>query len=450
MRDIKSQLVPILFIVLLLSACAPAGGDLGYNGRSAWRDVKPLGMVMVKKGSCLMGADNDSLIGETNQAMEISVESLWMDETEVTNHMYAQFVNWVRDSIFREELGEEYLEKDRMGNYRRPIPWRKKDMMEPLMEKYYRNDPVSGKLILRGEMLSYVYKWFDRDAAALMANQTDPRKRVLNTDIKVPDRVVFYDKDTVILNDEGIYEQQTIRVPVIDESSFIHMRIVNVYPDTTVWVNDFPLSKNTTLLQTYYSHPAYKQHPVVGITWEQATAYCNWRTDRLDKNSKSWLQFAPFRLPTEAEWEFAAKSRKTTTGKFPWHTNDLTDSKDCYFANFQPGQGNYTEDGNLTPAKVKSYKSNEIGLFDMSGNVAEWTSTAYTSSGNIGESTFNPERELNALTTDPYYLKRKVVRGGSFKDATSLIRAEIRTGEYQNQPRAFIGFRCVRTKIGDN
>lgn len=97
MRDIKSQLVPILFIVLLISACAPAGGDLGYNGRSAWRDVKPLGMVMVKKGSCLMGADNDSLIGETNQAMEISVESFWMDETEVTNHMYAQFVNWVRD-----------------------------------------------------------------------------------------------------------------------------------------------------------------------------------------------------------------------------------------------------------------------------------------------------------------------------------------------------------------
>ncbi|MGL5772136.1 MAG: SUMF1/EgtB/PvdO family nonheme iron enzyme, partial [Bacteroidales bacterium] len=359
-------------------------------------------------------------------------------------------INWVRDSVFREELGEEFLEKDRLGNYRRSIPWRKKDMMEPLMEKYYRTDPISGKLILRGDMLNYVYRWFDRDAAALMGNQINPQKRVLNTDIIVPDKVVFYDKDTVILNDEGVYVQQTIRVPVIDESSFVHMRIVNVYPDTTVWVNDFPHSKNTTLLQTYFTHPAYQQHPVVGVTWEQAAAYCNWRTDRLEKGSKMWLLYAPYRLPTEAEWEFAAKSRKNTTSKFSWHTNDLTDSKSCFYANFQPGEGNYTGDANLTPARVRSYKPNEIGLFEMTGNVAEWTSTAYTSTGNIGESTINPERELNALTTDPYYLKRKVVRGGSFKDATSLIRPEVRTGEYQNQPRAFIGFRCVRTRIGDN
>ncbi|MGL5788090.1 MAG: SUMF1/EgtB/PvdO family nonheme iron enzyme [Bacteroidales bacterium] len=440
----------LLTALVMLQACAPAGGDLGRTARSSWRDVKPLGMVLVKRGSCMMGSDNDSIIGETNAPKEVSVESFWMDESEVTNHMYHQFVNWVRDSIFREELGEEYLEKDRMGNYRRPIPWRKADMMEPIYEKYYKRDPMTGTLMLRGELINYTYRWYDRDAAALMANQISPRKRVLNTDITVPDRVIFYEKDTVVMDDEGQWIQQSIRVPVIDESSFIHMRIVNVYPDTTVWVNDYPNAKNTTLMQTYFSHPAYQNHPVVGVTWEQATAYCNWRTDRTEKTSRVWMQYTPYRLPTEAEWVFAASGRKTVKTKFPWHSDELRDGKECFYANFQPGPGNYTEDGYLTPSQRGAYKANELGLHDMPGNVSEWTSTAYTASGDIGESNFNPQREFNALTSDPYYLKRKVVRGGSFKDATNFMRIEVRQGEYQNQPRSFIGFRCVRTKLGEN
>ena len=177
--------------------------------------------------------------------------------------------------------------------------------------------------------------------------------------------------------------------------------------------------------------PGYEAHPAIYVTWYGAQRYCAW---------------AGGRLPTEAEWEFAARGPEGAL--FPWETEDVKSEKDCYFANFKPDRGDYTEDGSLITSKCGSYSANSNGLFDMAGNVAEWTSTVYTESGVDGMSDMNPELKYNAAKEDPYRLKKKSVRGGSWKDPESMIRSVWRSYEYQNQPRSYIGFRCVRSVSG--
>lgn len=84
----------------------------------------------------------------------------------------------------------------------------------------------------------------------------------------------------------------------------------------------------------------------------------------------------------------------------------------------------------------------------MAGNVSEWTSSAYTETANLHTSDMNPEYQYNAAKEDPYKMKRKIVRGGSWKDVSNFVRADVRMWEYQNEQRSYIGFRCVRSQIG--
>ena len=102
-------------------------------------------------------------------------------------------------------------------------------------------------------------------------------------------------------------------------------------------------------------------------------------------------------------------------------------------------------DGNLITSRVGSYGANSNGLFDMAGNVAEWTSTVYTEAGVSAMNDMNPQLEYKAAKEDPYRLKKKSVRGGSWKDPESFIRSAWRQWEYQNMPRSYVGFRCVRS-----
>ena len=155
----------------------------------------------------------------------------------------------------------------------------------------------------------------------------------------------------------------------------------------------------------------------------------------------------PFRLPTEGEWEYAARCGKNEN-KYPWSGDDLASGDGCFLGNFKPGKGNYTEDGHLITSRVGSFAANEFGLYDMAGNVSEWTSTAYSESGPSQMSDINPELRYNAAKEDPYAMKKKVVRGGSWKDVSQFIRSDLRSFEYQNETRSYIGFRCARTQIG--
>ena len=225
---------------------------------------------------------------------------------------------------------------------------------------------------------------------------------------------------------------------------FLNTYIVNVYPDTTCWVNDFRNSDNETYLRSYFSNPAYNDYPVVGVTREQANAFCAWRTDYLLKGLGPEARFVQrYRLPTEAEWEFAARGKDQN--EFPWDNKDVKNGDGCFYANFKPDRGNYTKDGNLITSKVAIYSPNSNGLYDMAGNVAEWTSTVFTEAGVDAMNDLNPTLVYNAAKEDPYRLKKKSVRGGSWKDPESFIRSAWRSWEYQNQPRSYIGFRCVRS-----
>ncbi|MBO4945123.1 MAG: SUMF1/EgtB/PvdO family nonheme iron enzyme, partial [Muribaculaceae bacterium] len=138
-------LIMISATLLSMASCAvgsrnSTGGEVTGVGTSAWNEPAPYGMVLVSRGSIKAGPqDSDSIWGHDADARGVSVDAFWMDETEVTNSKYKQFVLWVRDSIIRERLADpayggndEYkIEEDRDGNpvtphlnWAKSIPWR--------------------------------------------------------------------------------------------------------------------------------------------------------------------------------------------------------------------------------------------------------------------------------------------------------------------------------------
>ncbi|MFT4070773.1 MAG: SUMF1/EgtB/PvdO family nonheme iron enzyme [Dysgonamonadaceae bacterium] len=461
----------IITIAILLYACGnPAGsnsvgGELTGTGGVAWAEAAPYGMTMVSRGAIDMGtSENDSLWGIIANDKGVSVDGFWMDATEITNSKYRQFVYWVRDSIVRERLadpafgGDETFKitEDKYGdpvtpylNWRKPIPSRNlTEEDEKAINSVYAIHPITKQKILDVAQMNYRYEWFDYTEASKRKNRLNPAERNLNTDLPVDNKPVMISKDTAYIDEDGRIINRTINRPLSSLYDFLNTRIVNIYPDTTCWINDFNNAYNEPYVRLYFSHPGYNDYPVVGVTWEQATAFCAWRTAflRMGAGPKS-REVEPYRLPTEAEWEFAAREGKSTN-KYPWDLDNTKDNKGCFMANFKPGKGDYTADGGLITVRVGSYAPNKFGLYDMAGNVAEWTSTTYTESGSKLMNDINPEHNYNAAKEDPYKIKKKVVKGGSWKDVQKFIRSDMREGEYQNQPRSYIGFRCVRTQIG--
>ena len=439
------------------------GGEVTGQRGSGINEPVPYGMVEVKRGYLKAGIEqNDTLWGALTPTKDISVDGFWMDQSEVTNSMYRQFVEWVRDSIIRERLAdpqyggdETYkIEVDRYGepvtphlNWAKPIPWRKPtEEQERAIQSVYTRHPIDGTVMLDVKQLNYRYEIFDYEKAALRKYRLNPQERSLNTDRPTdPDEVVMISKDTAYINDQGQIVRQTIERPLSSLYDFLNTYIVNVYPDTTCWVNDFANAQQEQYMRLYFSSPNCNDYRVVGVTWEQAEAFCAWRTEYLMKGLGAQARYIQrYRLPTEIEWEYAARGREGNP--YPWQGDEAKNQDGCFYANFKPDRGNYTEDGNLITSKAGIYGANSNGLYDMAGNVAEWTNTVYTEAGVNAMADLNPELNYRAAKEDPYMLKRKSVRGGSWKDPMSMIRSAWRSWEYQNQPRCYIGFRCVRSK----
>ena len=464
----KSIIALCAVALMVLTGCfggkttMASGGEVtGASGR-AFTEPTPYGMTLIKRGHLRMGIEKqDSLWGKETPVKDISVEGFWMDETEVTNSQYRQFVNYVRDSIIRERLAdpayggdETYkIEEDRNGdpiakpylNWKKPLPRKPNEDEQRAMESVYIVHPITGEKMLDASQMNFRFEVYDYATAALRKYRLNPDERNLNTDITVnPEEQVWISKDTAFIDDEGKIVRQTINRPLSGPWDFLHTYIVNIYPDTTCWVNDFPNADNETYMRMYFSNAAYNDYPVVGVTWEQANAFCAGRTEYLLKGLGPDARYVQrYRLPTEAEWEYAARGKEQN--EFPWENEDVASGKGCFFANFKPDRGNYTKDGNLITSKAGIYSANSNGLYDMAGNVAEWTSTIYTEAGVEAMNDINPQLEYKAAKEDPYRLKKKSVRGGSWKDPESYIRSAWRSYEYQNQPRSYVGFRCVRS-----
>jgi Uncharacterized conserved protein len=465
-------IVSLVITAALISCGAPvgessSGGELTGISAVAWDEPAPYGMVLIKRGSVKVGpSETDSLWGKSVPSKDISVDAFWMDETEVSNSKYKQFVFWVRDSIIRERLAdpayggnEVYkISEDRYGdpvkphlNWAKPIPWRRASEEEQAaINSVYKTHPIDGTRMLDADQMNYYYEDFDYTQAALRKNRLNPAQRNKNTDVPVNyDEVVMISKDTAYIDDQGRIVNRTITRRLSSLYDFQNSYIVNVYPDTTCWVNDFRNSYNEPYMKLYFSHPSYNDYPVVGVSWEQANAFCAWRTNYLLAGLRGAARYLQrYRLPTEVEWEFAARGKEDNA--YPWKGKDTKSDEGCYYANYKPGRGNYTKDGNLISTKVGSYSPNSNGLYDMAGNVSEWTSTVYTEAGVMSMNDMNPELKYNAAKEDPYVMKKKTVRGGSWKDVAAYVRSDARSYEFQNESRSYIGFRCVRTQVGYN
>jgi len=454
-----NKLFVILACTLLVYSCNKPVGELASSANSAklgFSDTKPYGMQLIKKGTFMMGAHSPSGMFPGNETpRQVTVESFYMDEAEITNDQYRQFVLWVRDSIAYRELinmgRDEYMidnpdsENDSVViRWSQKIRWndRNEDVQEALSSLFYKGDDELSARQLNAARMIYRYEVFHYDQVSLPRNQFDYKTNSYPAGAYVMADTSYFDENGLLVN-------KTIKRKLTKRKDFYSTRMVNIYPDTLTWTRDIRFSYNDPKMKMYFSDPNYSDYPVVGISWEQAQAFCHWRTKMYNSTHK--IKAEPYRLPTEAEWEFAAKGRNKDA-TYPWKGNKLVDEKDhCYLANYKQSAGNYVRDAGVTTKPVKSYNKvpNANGLFDMAGNVAEWTSTAYFGTSNQATADINPNFEYDARADDPAYMKRKVVKGGSWKDVPYYLQSGARTYEYQFESKPYIGFRCVRSYKGD-
>ncbi len=227
------------------------------------------------------------------------------------------------------------------------------------------------------------------------------------------------------------------------------------HPDTTVWMKDFSHHMGDPLVNYYWQHPGYQEYPVVGVSWEAAVFFGKWRTAFLNnwrKNDGDKPPMPNFRLPSEAEWEYAARGGRDMA-KYPWGNPYIRNSKGCMLANFKPGRGNFYDDGFAYTSPVGIYFPNDYGLVDMAGNAAEWVLDDFNPASVPTVWDLNPQFiDKNAYdqagNSKETYNARKVVRGGSWKDVAYYLETGTRTYEYKDSTRAYIGFRCAMTSLG--
>jgi gliding motility-associated lipoprotein GldK len=445
----KAGIFALLIAVFYSCGSNDRGELVGIKNKKKWFSEKPYGMSLIPGGSFTMGKQDQDILGTLNTPTKtVTVRPYYMDETEITNKEYKEFAFWVRDSIVRTKLAyqaefaglgdtdatdnrrtsgiQSYAFKDTVENttpYQKymyenyfsfdtiqPLNWDEELVWEKdeypdldyveVMDSLYisREEAVDGIRTFNTKFLNYKYSWFDRDNAARKGG---------------------------------------------NRKDFIKTEVLNIYPDTTVWVRDFNYSYNDPMHQDYFYHQSYGDYPVVGVTWEQANAFCNWRTKKKNdylRGKKGTSLVPDFRLPTEAEWEYAARGG-LEFATYPWGTGSTTSDRGCFLANFKPVRGNYAVDGALYTVEAKSFNANDYGLYNMAGNVSEWTNTAYNLSSYYMASTMNPNVEDRKN-------KRKIVRGGSWKDVAYYLEVGSRDYEYADTARSYIGFRTVQNYIG--
>ncbi|WP_026462395.1 gliding motility lipoprotein GldJ [Adhaeribacter aquaticus] len=287
-------------------------------------------------------------------------------------------------------------------------------------------------------------------------------------------------------------------------------------PDTTVWEKE--LSFNDPYKQYYLRYPGFRYYPVVGVSWEQANDYCLWRTAKVNENLaqnggsnggglrglfgrrkrgaaetpaegggasiESGLRLPNYRLPTEAEWEYAAQAmigtqldedeNQANRRIYPWDGHQLRNpygkKQGQFLANFKRGRGDYAgiagslNDGAMITEYIYAYPPNDFGLYNMAGNVNEWVVDVYRPLSFQDVEDLNPVRHkggfsdpatdyasgpeggFQSLITDEV----RVYKGGSWKDVAYWLVPGTRRFMTQDSATATIGFRCAMINTGSN
>ena len=448
-------------VLVLLAACKSGdrGELVGAPGKK-WFPEKPYGMTLVPGGAFIMGKSDEDLANALDAPTKtVTVRSFYMDETEITNSEYRQFVNWVKDSTIRvrlaimaDEMGQTPSGSGRRGGgsigdfaFKDADPNNMTPYDKYMYDNYYSvgiggsdDDPYAGRRLNRKiNLITDTSKYPDEYYVEVMDSLYLPIEESYNG-------LRIMDVSKLVFRYSWMDIQAAAKAKVGKRSDFIRNEKVPIYPDTTVWIKDFAYSYNEPMHNDYFWHQAYSEYPVVGVNWKQAKAFCAWRT--LNKNI--WIKerqkgrdlVNSFRLPSEAEWEYAARGG-LQSATYPWGSNYTKNDRGCYLANFKPNRGDYAADGALYTVEAKSYDPNGYGLYNMAGNVSEWTDTSYDAAAYEYVSTMNP-------TVPDYNNMRKVIRGGSWKDAAYYLQVSTRDFEYADTARSYIGFRTVQDYMG--
>ena len=263
-------------------------------------------------------------------------------------------------------------------------------------------------------------------------------------------------------------------------------------PDTTVWEKE--LAFNTPYVSNYLRYPGFRYYPVVGVSWEQAVDYCRWRTEAVNKQRameyygedyidgdippiESGIYLPEFRLPTEAEWEYAAYGQagtqwldenQTQRRLYPWDGRTIRSSKrgrvGKFQANFKRGRGDYAgiagalNDAGFVTMNIYEYAPNDFGLYNMAGNVNEWVYDIYRPLNFQDMEDLNPIRKSDFMDSEESYdadnfnsmvsNKSRVYKGGSWADGAMWLSPGTRRFLDQDSSSATIGFRCATTALG--
>lgn len=329
-------------------------------------------------------------------------------------------------------------------------------------------------------------------------NARDNKKRTVSVQS-------FYMDETEVAN---IHYLEYLHYLQGDSSAEVYAKAL---PDTTVWYD--PMSYNDPYVSTYLRHPGFRMYPVVGVSWTQANDYSIWRTNAVNgdlatkatggkqKSSRkvskkkgaesdatmaggmerpaveSGYVLPNYRLPSEAEWEYAAKAmigtqfndeNQTNQRIYPWDGSSLRTAKGRkqgqMQANFKRGRGDYagiagkSNDNNIVTAEVYDFPANDFGLYNMAGNVNEWVYDVYRPLSYMDFKDLNPLRRDGYIDESKRYDtkgnnsvindKLRVYKGGSWADLAYWLAPGTRRYIDQDSATAMIGFRCAMISTG--